>query len=89
MMFSKLTLASVVSAMALLAVATPVPTDGGSSSQCNTGSTQCCTSVSTSGDPVTKLLLGLLGVAVNGLNVPIGLTCSPLTIIGANGGVSW
>lgn len=57
-------------------------------SQCNVGSVQCCDSTSTSSNIVTSLLLGLLGIVVQGVNVPIGVTCSPITVVGASG-TSW
>ena len=61
------------------ATATPAP-----QSQCNTAPVQCCNSVTTAqnGGPVVGLLIGLLGIVLENLNVPIGLTCSPVTIIG-------
>ncbi|KAG5644495.1 hypothetical protein DXG03_008322 [Asterophora parasitica] len=62
-------------------------TPSGSPNQCNTGPVQCCNSVTTSNDAVAKLLIGLLGIVV-GPNVAVGLTCSPLSIIGI-GGKSW
>ncbi|KAI3615934.1 hydrophobin [Moniliophthora roreri] len=53
----------------LLAAALPGgPPSGG---QCNTGPIQCCNSVQSSSDPATSLLLGLLGVVLQGINVPI------------------
>jgi hypothetical protein len=33
-------------------------------------------------DAQTSLLLGLLGVVLNGLNVPIGTGCTPLDVLG-------
>ncbi|ESK92234.1 hydrophobin [Moniliophthora roreri MCA 2997] len=62
-------------------LAAALPTEP--ASQCNTGPVQCCNSVSSSSDPVTSLVLALLGVVVQGINVPIGLTCNPITVIGA------
>ena len=65
-----------VASLAVLAVATPTP-DGG---QCNTGALQCCQSVQSSSNNVMSTLLGLLGVVLSGVDVPIGLTCSPLSV---------
>ena len=31
-------------------------------------------------------LLGLLGIALQGLDVPVGLDCSPITIVGVGAG---
>ncbi|PAV22587.1 hydrophobin [Pyrrhoderma noxium] len=71
-----------VASLAVLAVATPTPTGG----QCNTGPVQCCQSVQDSGSGgLVSTLLGLLGVVLDGVNVPIGLTCSPISVIGLGG----
>ena len=40
----------------------------------------CCNSISSSSNPVTSALLGLLGIVVQGVNVPIGIGCSPVTV---------
>ncbi|KAI0635574.1 fungal hydrophobin [Trametes polyzona] len=52
---------------------------------CSTGPVQCCEKVTTAKDPVAKLLLGLLGIVL-GPDVAVGLTCSPLSIIGIGSG---
>jgi len=65
----------------LLAVATPTP----QTSQCNVGSLQCCESVQASSSSLVSLLLGLLGVVVGDITGQVGLTCSPITVIGAGG----
>ncbi|EPQ52312.1 hydrophobin, partial [Gloeophyllum trabeum ATCC 11539] len=57
-------------------------------SQCNTGPVQCCQSVQSSGDPGVTSLLGLLGIVLDGANVPIGLTCSPINVLGLGQGAS-
>lgn len=74
-MFSKL---AVITSLALLAVASP--TTQASSGQCNTGKLQCCQSVQSSSTPGVSSLLGLLGVVLGGVNVPVGLTCSPISV---------
>ena len=70
-------LAFVTAAIASLAAATPAARD-----TCSTGPIQCCNSVQSASDPATALLLGLLGIVVQGVNVDVGLTCSPITVIG-------
>ena len=81
-MFSKLALTAVVSA--LLAAATAIPTPDGGAGSCNTGALQCCNTVGQSGDSaVTAGLPALLQVVLKGLNIPIGLNCDPITVIGA------
>ncbi|KAF9011752.1 fungal hydrophobin-domain-containing protein [Cyathus striatus] len=68
--------------------ATPVgakrSTPSGTPSQCNTGAIQCCNSVTQASNPVAQLLIGLLGIIVGG-DVAVGLTCSPLSVIGVGG----
>ncbi|KAH9849343.1 fungal hydrophobin-domain-containing protein [Lenzites betulinus] len=61
------------------------PTGG---STCSTGDIQCCNSVQSASDPATSLLLGLLGIVVQGVDVLVGLTCSPITVIGVGSGGS-
>ncbi|KAK1230281.1 sc3 hydrophobin, partial [Marasmius sp. AFHP31] len=77
-----------VSALVTLAVATPTGGSGGSGS-CNTGPIQCCNTVTEASDPAVGKVLGLLGIVLQDLNVLVGLTCSPVTVIGGgNGGCS-
>ncbi|KAI5121527.1 hypothetical protein M0805_002587 [Coniferiporia weirii] len=79
---------------ALFAVATasPKPSKTTSSSaptptpsQCNTGPIQCCQSVEPATSSVVTTLLALLGIVLEDLDVNVGLTCSPLSIIGIGG----
>ncbi|KAL0574831.1 hypothetical protein V5O48_007129 [Marasmius crinis-equi] len=86
MKFSQL---ATVSALATLAVATPTGGGGGgggSSGNCNTGPIQCCNTVTTAKDPVVTPILALIGVVLQDLNVGVGLTCSPITVIGGGNG---
>ncbi|KDQ62761.1 hypothetical protein JAAARDRAFT_122109 [Jaapia argillacea MUCL 33604] len=57
-------------------------------SQCTTGPIQCCQSVSTAGAEPAAALLGLLDVVVQDLNVLVGVTCSPITVVGVGDGSS-
>ncbi|KLO09590.1 hydrophobin-domain-containing protein [Schizopora paradoxa] len=52
-------------------------------SQCAASAVQCCETTSTTSDPITSLLVGLLDIVIEGLNVPIGINCSPPTVVGA------
>ncbi|KAH6904337.1 hydrophobin [Coprinopsis sp. MPI-PUGE-AT-0042] len=51
----------------------------------NTGPIQCCNSTTKADDPSTAVLLGLLGIVLQDLNVIVGVTCSPITVIGLPG----
>ncbi|KIM41322.1 hypothetical protein M413DRAFT_146417 [Hebeloma cylindrosporum] len=53
----------------------------GISNSCNTGPVQCCNSVTHANNAVASLLIGLLGLVV-APDVAVGITCSPLTLIG-------
>ncbi|KAF9556195.1 hydrophobin-315 [Agrocybe pediades] len=65
---------------ATLAAATSIP-----ASQCSTGQLQCCNSTGTAKDASISKLLGLLGVVVQDVTALVGVTCTPITVIGAGG----
>ncbi|KAF7291181.1 Hydrophobin 2 [Mycena indigotica] len=46
----------------------------------------CCKSVESSVSSAVGVVAGLLGLDLTGLNVPIGLSCSPITVVGNNCG---
>jgi len=54
-------------------------------SECAVDAVQCCDAVSSSSNLITSLLIGLLDVVIEGLDVPIGINCSPTTIAGVGG----
>ncbi|KAJ3574794.1 hypothetical protein NP233_g1524 [Leucocoprinus birnbaumii] len=74
--------ALVAAALATSAIAAP---NGGSGSSCSTGPIQCCDSVQPASSAAASKLLGLLGVVVQDLNVLIGITCTPIDVIGVGG----
>ncbi|KAJ7351622.1 hydrophobin, partial [Mycena albidolilacea] len=80
-MFPKLSLA-VIAVLATFAVASwtnsPSPPPPGTVNQ-------CCNSVQASKNAAVAPILGLLGMVLNAL-VPVGLGCSPITIVGNNCG---
>ncbi|EEB91131.1 hypothetical protein MPER_10560 [Moniliophthora perniciosa FA553] len=55
------------------------------SSKCNTGDIQCCNTVDKASNKDIQKLLGLLNIGVQDLNVPIGLNCNPISVIGVGG----
>ncbi|KAF8151743.1 fungal hydrophobin-domain-containing protein [Crassisporium funariophilum] len=56
---------------------TPLP-----ASQCNAGNLQCCNALERSDDSAVGVLLGLLGVVIQGVEAVVGITCSPIDILG-------
>lgn len=61
----------------------PVPTPGGGappSGSCNTGSQMCCNSVQSSTTQAVASLAGILGLNLGGLNIPVGINCSPISV---------
>ncbi|KAF7326468.1 Hydrophobin 2 [Mycena sanguinolenta] len=81
-MFSKL---SVVAVSVLVTLAAAMP--GGTKPPVTTPtSNQCCSSVESSSSNAVGLVAALLGLDLSGLDVPIGLSCSPITVLGNNCG---
>lgn len=78
---------SVLFLFPILAAAIPAPT-GPPASSCNTGSLQCCNSVQSSKSTPVTTLAALLGIVLGPTTAQVGLSCSPLNIIGV-GGNSW
>jgi hypothetical protein len=77
-------------AIVTLAVATPTRRNDTPppTSECDTGSTQCCDSTSTASNPTTAALLASLGIPIGSVTGIVGLTCSPITGVGVSG-TSW
>ncbi|KAI0708789.1 hydrophobin [Cerioporus squamosus] len=85
-MFSKL---FTIASLAILAVATPTPGGGsGSSGSCSTEPIQCCDSTAKASDPAAAGILKSIGVVVQDVDALVGLTCSPITVIGVGTGDS-
>ncbi|KAJ3714373.1 hydrophobin 2 [Lentinula raphanica] len=74
-------LAFVSAVLATLAVATPAPRTEPASS-CSTGDLQCCNSVEAANSASAAAILSLLGIVVQDVTALVGLTCSPITVIG-------
>ncbi|TFY82971.1 hypothetical protein EWM64_g1038 [Hericium alpestre] len=49
------------------------------------GGAPTTTTVTVSNSPGIAGLLGLLGIVLQGVNIPVGVTCDPITVIGAGG----
>ncbi|PIL27540.1 hypothetical protein GSI_10691 [Ganoderma sinense ZZ0214-1] len=54
-------------------------------SSCTTGPIQCCESIQSPTDHDASVILGLLDIVIEGLDVLVGLTCSPISVIGVGG----
>ncbi|KIP01475.1 hydrophobin [Phlebiopsis gigantea 11061_1 CR5-6] len=80
--------AAALLALPLLAVATPLEVRQNGS--CDTGSLQCCESTvepsDVPSDPLVGAILGLLGIVVGDLTGLVGLTCSPISVVGIGSG---
>ncbi|KAF9007183.1 fungal hydrophobin-domain-containing protein [Cyathus striatus] len=74
-------LSAVTLALATLAAATPVARDN----ECTTGSLQCCSSVQSASSSIVSTLLGLLGIDLSGVTAQVGVTCSPISVVGVGG----
>ncbi|KAH7907316.1 hydrophobin 2 [Hygrophoropsis aurantiaca] len=72
------------------AIASPavIARGGGSDSQCNTGSVQCCDSVQNASSPDVTGLAGLLGIVLSPITGQVGLGCTPITVIGTGTGAN-
>ena len=63
---------------------------GGSSGQCNTGPIHCCDSVQDASSPEASNALQGLGLGIPiAAGVPIGLNCSPLSVLGLGTAGNW
>ncbi|KAJ7719299.1 hydrophobin 2 [Mycena metata] len=80
-MFSKLSVV-VTSVLITLAAAIPTTTPPVTPPTSN----QCCSSVVPSSNGAASLVAALLGLDISGLLVDVGLSCSPITVIGNNCG---
>ncbi|KAH7917086.1 fungal hydrophobin, partial [Leucogyrophana mollusca] len=57
-------------------------------SQCNTGPVQCCDSTTSAITPSLTTLLTSLGISASSVAVPIGLTCTPISVVGVGSGAT-
>ncbi|KAJ7260733.1 hydrophobin 2 [Mycena rebaudengoi] len=83
-MFSKLSVI-VASVLVTLAAATPMARTS-TPPTTPQNSPQCCNSVVSSSSTAASAVAALLGLDLTGLDVPVGLSCSPITVVGNNCG---
>ncbi|KAK0187131.1 fungal hydrophobin [Armillaria mellea] len=53
-----------------------------SASSCSSSNLQCCNSLQSGSSSVVGKLLGLLGVVLSDVTALVGITCTPITILG-------
>ncbi|KAK0218799.1 hydrophobin 2 [Armillaria fumosa] len=66
-------------------VTTSVATTTVTASSCSEGNMQCCNSLQSGNSGVVGTLLGLLGVVLSDVTALVGITCTPITIVGLGG----
>ncbi|KAA1470763.1 fungal hydrophobin [Dentipellis sp. KUC8613] len=86
-MFSKLFFLTALAAAAATASATPAKRNE-PASECSTAPVQCCDSVQSASSPAAASLLASLGVVLQDLTTPIGITCSPISVVGVGSGAT-
>ncbi|KAK0472764.1 hydrophobin 2 [Armillaria novae-zelandiae] len=80
-MFARLSAFTIaVLTLPALASATALPRGEGS---CSSGTLQCCQSVQDPSSTPVQTVLAPLGVNLGDLTADVGLTCDPITVIGA------
>ncbi|KAL1743821.1 fungal hydrophobin-domain-containing protein [Schizophyllum fasciatum] len=79
--------ATLALALPALAMATAVSRDAETSTpaKCSTGGVYCCNKTTTANDKSIQGLLGALGINVHDIKDLVGLSCSPITVIGVGG----
>ncbi|KAF8205168.1 hypothetical protein K438DRAFT_1818659 [Mycena galopus ATCC 62051] len=82
-MFSKL---SVVVASVLLTLAAAIPNGTPPPPVTPPTSNQCCSSVVPASSSAASLVAAVLGLDLSGILVDVGLSCSPITVLGNNCG---
>ncbi|KAJ7659076.1 hypothetical protein DFH06DRAFT_435996 [Mycena polygramma] len=82
-MFSKL---SVVITSVLITLAAAIPNGTPPPPVTPPTSPQCCSSVQDSSSSAVSAVAAALGLDLTGIDVPIGLSCSPITVVGNNCG---
>ncbi|PPQ96007.1 hypothetical protein CVT26_016169 [Gymnopilus dilepis] len=79
MMFSRF---SAFAVSALLAAATTSVVANDPTNQCTTGEVQCCNSLEPGNSTIVDSLLSLLGVVIDDVEGLVGITCTPISILG-------
>ncbi|KAK7681585.1 hypothetical protein QCA50_015318 [Cerrena zonata] len=87
-MFTR-TFSTIASALLLASFAMAVPQFvPGAAGSCNVGDLQCCDQVQTPDSESLTGIFGALGISADNLSGLVGVTCTPITGIGAGSGSS-
>ncbi|KAF8063162.1 hydrophobin 2 [Lyophyllum atratum] len=65
---------------------TPQPTGTQPASQCSTENLQCCETIQYSDSSAIAPLLYALNIVIEGVATPIGITCTPINVLGIGSG---
>ncbi|KAH9850872.1 fungal hydrophobin, partial [Lenzites betulinus] len=68
------------------AVASPTPNANDAGDSCSTGPLQCCQQVQSADSLSIVPILAAIGVVLNDINIPVGLGCDPISVIGVGSG---
>ncbi|KAF7331539.1 Hydrophobin 2 [Mycena kentingensis (nom. inval.)] len=80
-MFSK-----TIALFAIATLAAAIPTGTPPPPPTTPDSPQCCKSVVPSGSTAASAVAALVGLDLTGIDVPVGLSCTPITVGGSNCG---
>ncbi|EIW83604.1 hypothetical protein CONPUDRAFT_43646, partial [Coniophora puteana RWD-64-598 SS2] len=51
---------------------------------CSSGAMQCCNTIQPASSQEASNVLGMVGVNLQGLDVPVGIDCTPMSMTGNN-----
>ncbi|KAL5514006.1 hypothetical protein ACEPAG_2767 [Sanghuangporus baumii] len=74
--------ATTILAIASAAIAVAIPAPASDSGSCSTGKLQCCDSIQPNDSTDDQTLAGILPIGLQGLNIPIGVNCIPINVLG-------
>lgn len=56
---------------------------------CSSGTLSCCNTNQPASNINEPTLGGLLPIDISNLNIPVGITCTPISVLGAGSGANW
>ncbi|KAL0570359.1 hypothetical protein V5O48_011606 [Marasmius crinis-equi] len=79
-MFSRLAIVTFLTSVLFVAAAPQ-----GNGDVCGSGTVQCCNSVQAADSPDVQKALGLVGAVVGDITAQVGLSCTPVSVLGKGG----